>query len=141
MHSITKLTRIHCGNFLTGGQGHETHEYRISIQNPPETPWLDWIQRGTKTYEGRLNRGLFKKISIGDILIFYNKNDYSREVRTIVTDLKYYDNFGAAFADLGSALVPLADIDEAQVNKFYLQYFSPDDIKQHGVIAIGIKVV
>lgn len=35
--------------------------YNVNIKNPPYAPWLDFIESGEKTYEGRLYRGFGKK--------------------------------------------------------------------------------
>ena len=110
--------------------------YNISIQNPKEIPWLDLMELREKTYEGRLNRGVYSKMMIGDSIIFKDQNN--KILHTHIIDLKYYLNFGEAFLDLGRKLVPVEGVDVDGVKKLYSNYFSEDNIKLHGVVAIGI---
>lgn len=121
----------------TGGQ------IKIPLQNKPNTPWLDWIASGKKKYEGRLNRGIFKKIKIGDIVVWYDKFS-GKTIKTKITELKYYDDFGEAFEDLGEELIPIKDATVDTVKKLYSKYFSEDDIKAikvNPVVAIGVEPI
>lgn len=111
---------------------------RISIQNHTETPWLDWIEQGVKKYEGRLNRGIFEKLKINDLVTFFDRS--GKEIKIKVIELKYYDDFVEAFKDLGSELIPIKNIDQEGVKQLYNKYFSDHDIKMNGVVAIGVEV-
>lgn len=111
---------------------------KISIQNPQNTPWLNWIESGIKKYEGRLNKGIFAKFNFGDIVVWYDKIS-GKEVKTKITEFRNYKSFTDAFDDLGESLVPVSNIDSESVNKLYLQYFTKEDINKFGVLAIGIK--
>lgn len=122
-------------NKMQGGGAQILHR---TIQNRPATPWLDWIEAGIKKYEGRLNRGGWANVKVGDIIYW---TDGKKTVKTIITELKYYLDFGSAFRDLGSQLIPIKGIDERGVNKLYSQYFSDTDIKKYGTIAIGLDVL
>ena len=107
------------------------------ISNPPETPWLDWIESGIKTYEGRLNKEVWSKLRIGDHLILHT-NDKAKEVEIIVTELRYYKDFAEAFNDLGAKLIPIKDATVDSVKKLYNQFFTDDDIVKYGVVAVGL---
>lgn len=121
--------------------GHiKSKTYFRSIQNPKNTPWLDWIIQGIKTYEGRLNKGEFSNLNINDIIFFVDKKT-NKQIKTIVTNLKYYDNFEDAFNNLGEKLVPVKNITSSEVKKLYSRYFTDDDIQKYGVVAIGISVI
>lgn len=113
---------------------------KISIQNPPETPWLDWIEQGIKKYEGRLNKGIFKTMKVGDTVIWFDRRS-GKEVTTRITELKYYKDFRSAFRALGDELVPALNATEDTVERMYLKYFSPADIERFGVVAIGVTPV
>jgi ASC-1-like (ASCH) protein len=112
-----------------------TKIWNVTIQNPNETPWLNWIESGIKTYEGRLRKGVWTQMKIGDTIIF----ECNKKVETVITDLKYFDDFKKAHDTLKNNLVPIENCTTDQVEKLYLQYFSKDDIKKYGVIAIGVK--
>jgi len=55
--------------------------------------------------------------------------------------LKYYDTFSDAFADLKNELVPIDNISANAVEQLYSQYFTTNDIKKFGVIAIGVMPI
>lgn len=112
---------------------------RKSIQNPKVTPWLDWIEQGIKTYEGRLNKGDWINIKANDIIIFYDSK--GKEVKTRVIKMLYFKNFIEAYRELGMKLVPLRNISENDVENLYLQYFTRDDINRYGVVAVQIQVI
>lgn len=109
-----------------------------SIQNPPATPWLDWIESGVKKYEGRVNREDWMKMKIGDLIIF---SCGSKIIKTVITNLIYFDNFQSAFRQLGQYLVPIPNISEIQVGDLYSDYFDDNCIKMHGVVAVGLEVI
>lgn len=110
-----------------------------SIQNPIDTPWLDWIESGVKTFEGRLNKGTWKKIKPSDIIIWTDQN--KKTVITQIRELKYYSDFASAFNDLGSKLVPIPNANEKLVKKLYSRYFTDADVKKFGVVAIGVDLI
>lgn len=74
----------------------------------------------------------------GDIVIFQNNN---KIVKTRVTHILTFNDFGEAFDKLGSQLVPIHNINRDKVIQLYSQYFSSDDIANNGVVAIGIKII
>ena len=114
------------------------HSYIKNIKNKPLTPWLDCIENGIKTYEGRLNVGFWSKVKVGDVIIF---DDGNKKVKTRITELKYYKTFVDAFGDLGNKLVPINNVTKEHVKKLYNEYFSDDKINQFGVVAVGITVL
>ena len=118
-----------------------------SIQNPPETPWLDWIKMGFKKFEGRVFFKDWSKMKINDIIKFTHGE---KKVEVIIVELKYYPNFVEAYQELDNQLVPgkinlltnvIENISEEDVKNMYLQYFMEDDIKNYGVVAVGIKPI
>lgn len=54
---------------------------------------FDLVNNGTKTIEGRVNDEKRRKLSIGDRLIFVNREDDNNIIESIVEDLIYFDNF------------------------------------------------
>ena len=111
------------------------------ISNPIETPWFTWIQSGEKKYEGRIRRGDWKKIKIGDEITFTCEGN---SVVTLVTELIYYNNFRSACEDLGTLLVPhepSLDKREACYTKIYHKTVDIDNIEKKGVVAVGLSVI
>uniref|UniRef100_A0A6C0CA47 ASCH domain-containing protein n=1 Tax=viral metagenome TaxID=1070528 RepID=A0A6C0CA47_9ZZZZ len=110
--------------------------WKKHISNPTQTPWLDWIVSGQKTFEGRVYQGDWAAMKIGDTIHFHANN---RIVICTITDLKRYADFACAFDDLRDKLVPVQNITRDEVSALYSQYFAADDVKKYGVVAVGVK--
>jgi len=124
----------------SNGYSNKRNVIKISLQNHPQTPWLDWIEQGIKKYEGRLNRGTFKSLRVNDEIIWYDRRS-GKEIRTKIIELKYYPDFVKAYEELGSVLIPIANINNEMVKKLYNNYFLDRDIEMNGVVAIGLEVL
>lgn len=118
-----------------------------SIQNPYETPWANWIKNGMKKYEGRLCKDEWANMKIGDTIIFNNNFEIE------ITELIFFTDFSEAYRTLGKNLVPgkyyyngdiacplQIDISEKEVSEMYSKYFSEKDIKEYGVVAVGVRL-
>jgi len=108
------------------------------ISNPPAIPWLTWIINGTKTFEGRLYKEDWAQMNVGDQIHFSSEGPNC--VCTVVT-LRRYDSFADAFDDLGQSLVPVPNILRADVIELYAKYYSEDDIRKFGVVAVEVEPV
>lgn len=107
--------------------------YNITIKQP----WFDLIKYGKKTIEGRLNRGLFKKLQVGDKIEWIHKN---LKFNVIVTRITPYTSFKQMMKTEGidKVLPTINDIDSGV--KLYRQYFTENDEKSNGVVDIEMKL-
>lgn len=112
-------------------------KFKKSLQNPPESPWFDWIADGTKRYEGRLWKDDWSTLVADDIIVFVCPK--KRELTCRVKSTPRFESFGAAFDALGSALVPVPGVSTADVVKIYGQYYKDEDVSQYGVVAIEVE--
>lgn len=100
---------------------------------------FDLVNNGTKTIEGRVNDEKRRKLSIGDRLIFVNREDDNNIIESIVKDLIYFDNF--------EEMVEKFDIKylykESYTKNDYLdlikRFYKDEEIKKNGVVAIIFK--
>ena len=100
---------------------------------------FDLVNNGTKTIEGRVNDEKRRKLSIGDRLIFVNREDDNNIIESIVEDLIYFDNF--------EEMVEKFDIKylykESYTKNDYLdlikRFYKDEEIKKNGVVAIIFK--
>lgn len=114
------------------------NNYKKKISNEAPYKWLDFIEKGEKTYEGRLNKDDWKNMQIGDLI---DLEDYTGKIiRVKISNKKYYKNFREAYYDLKKKLVPI-DISVDEVVKIYSKYFSDKDIEKFGVVAIGVSPI
>lgn len=109
------------------------------IANEQPYQWLDWIESGIKKFEGRLNKGDWKDLKVGDKLSLFDDNQ--KTVIVEVTELRYFKDFVEAFNNLGKSLVPIDNIQKEKVFEIYNKYFSTSDVQKYGVVAVGIKPI
>ena len=108
--------------------------YTVTVKEP----WFSFIKQGEKKIEGRLNRGLFRKINKGDIVVWINRD---QKVKVRITDKKVYKSFREMIEKEGldKVLPSIKTIDDG-VN-VYRQYFSEMDEMSNGVVAIIMDVI
>ncbi len=105
--------------------------YEINVQEP----YFTFIKEGRKTVEGRLNKGKFLEIKVGDEILLNN------ELKLKVTDKKIYSSFKSMIETEGAEkVIPNAqNIDEAEA--VYYKFYTKEDERTFGVAAIHIEVI
>ena len=104
-------------------------------------PWLDYIISNKKIFEGRVNKGFWKDLKIGDTFTF---SDDAKHIDVIVTSLKYFRDFGDAWFILQDKLIPTEIYDVISMTdarNIYDQYFSREEINHFGVVAVGLNLI
>ena len=125
----------------------------ISVQDP----WFSAIARGTKTVEGRLNKGKFAEMRAGTVLSISKsvkskssvKSPISsskssprpRTVVAIVTKVVRYPNFEQYLSceGLNRTLPGLLSIKEGV--DVYRQFYSAQDEQRYGVVAVHVTLL
>lgn len=118
-----------------------------AIPKPPvmithlSEPWFSLIATGLKTVEGRINKGKFASLAIGDIITFYNDDFNHREISVKVTGKTPYPDFKTylKMETLVNAVPGQPTIDHGLA--VYYKYYTKEQEREYGIIAIGIKVV
>lgn len=100
--------------------------------------WFEYIKKGYKKIDGRLNKGKFIKLKKGDKIKFVNK-DESFDVDII--DIRYYPNFRQYLIMEGllNTLPNIFSIDEGII--LYRQIYTIKDEKYYGVLSIEFKLI
>lgn len=110
------------------------------LEKPIQSPYLDWIKSGQKTFEGRLKSKIDEwNLKIGMKIKFYDQDNKSLYVIVQVTSLLIFSDFGEAYDNLKDKLIPFKSRDE--VIDLYNGLFDSKMIKDIGVVCIGFKVV
>ena len=111
--------------------------YKESVSEP----WFTLISMGLKSVEGRKNKGRFKEMKIGDIVLWSNNDFAPREVLTKITGKAEYNNFKEYLETEGldKCLPGIKDIDIGL--SVYYKYFTKEDEKEFGVVAIRLELV
>ena len=108
--------------------------YLMLIQFNVQEPYKSQILSGQKTVEGRLNKGKFWALKVGDFLQF---DDTGEQVK--VVNLTLYPSFQEMFESEGlKHIVPDIKTIEQGV-AVYRQFYSIEQEKEFWVIAIEMK--
>ena len=108
-------------------------EFHVTLKEP----WFTYIKEGRKTVEGRINKGLFKHLKSGDIVIFMNGYD---KVKVKISSKEVYPSFEEMLTkEILSQVLPNIKSVAEGVN-IYRQYFTEDVEKQNGVVALRFSI-
>jgi len=94
-------------------------------------PWFSLIKFRIKTVEGRLNRGDFANMQIGDIIIFTNNElDFERKFQIEIKNILYYDNFQTYLENESlDRCLPTIDTIENGLKIYYKYYKKQDELE------------
>jgi len=97
-----------------------------------QEPYLSLILSGIKTVEGRLNKGKFKEMKVGDI-IETSGFDF------LVLEKNLYKSFKEMIEkeEVNNVIPDKETIDEAV--KVYYKFYTKEQEKEFGVVAIKIR--
>ena len=98
---------------------------------------FDLIKTGNKTVEMRLYDEKRRKLSIGGLIVFTNTKT-KEELTVGIVDLKQFDSFESLYANYKKTDLGYKDDDVAKPEDM-LAYYSVEEIKKYGVIAIELK--
>jgi len=104
-------------------------------------PWFTLISMGLKTVEGRKNKGRFKEMKPGDIVEWTNDDFMPRSVKTRIVGKAKYNTFEEYLVSEGldKCLPGMPDLEHGL--SVYFKYFTKEDEKEFGVIAIRLELV
>ncbi|MFA6353317.1 MAG: ASCH domain-containing protein [Candidatus Paceibacterota bacterium] len=106
----------------------------VNISINVQEPYYSFILQGKKTIEGRLNKGKFATIQVGDILELELE-----KIKFIVVGKNIYKNFREMIEKEGivNVIPEKNSIDEA-VDVYYI-FYTKEQENEFGVVAIKIK--
>ncbi len=104
-------------------------------------PWFSLITLGLKTIEGRLNKGRFASMKVGDIIIWHNEDFKAREIYTKIVAKRTYKCFSEYLKEEGlkNCLPGILSLEHGL--SVYYKYFTRADEDKYGIIAIEIKLL
>lgn len=108
------------------------------------------VIRGKKTIEGRLNKGKFAEFAPGDVVEI--RRDYrdsagiahdgeSNAARVKIVAIRHYPDFSTMVRTEGFERIASYESSLTETIANYEIYYSPDDQRKYGVLAIEIEIV
>ncbi len=97
--------------------------------------WLMEILNGTKTIEGRLNKGQYAEMIAYDLITFMNSDD-TIKVNCKIEKIVKYGSFKEYLntEDLSKCLPGISCVEDG-INEYY-RFYTQQDEQKYGVIAI-----
>ena len=104
-------------------------------------PWFSLISLGLKTVEGRKNKGKYKEMKVGDIIEWTNEDFDKRTVLTKIIKKVEYNTFEEYLKNEGleNCLPGMPSLEHGL--SVYFKYFTEQDEKKFGVIAIHLELI
>jgi ASC-1-like (ASCH) protein len=105
-------------------------------------PWFSLILLGLKTVEGRKNKGRFKEMKVGDIVEWTNDNFMQRSILIRITGKAEYSTFREYLETEGldKCLPGMEKFGIDQGLSVYFKYYTKEDEKEFGVVAIRMEL-
>ncbi len=104
-------------------------------------PWFSLIKLGLKKVEGRINRGDFKNMNVGDIVKWTNSDFMQRSISTVILDKINYKSYNEyLYAEGLSNCLPGFDSISDGLSVYH-KYYDIKDETTFGIVAIKFKII
>jgi ASC-1-like (ASCH) protein len=104
-----------------------------------QPPWFQLMANGSKTMEGRLNRGQWRHLQPGQRLCIRSGSGEAGPavVASVVACQRGYASFAEAYRAHGQKLLPGVE-DEAAATAVYAGFYSDREVAEHGVVVVEL---
>lgn len=104
-------------------------------------PWFTLVSLGLKTAEGRLCKGDFSRLAIGDTITWFNDDFNHRECTVKITKINKYSGFEQYLRKetLKKCLPGMKTMKDGL--SVYYKYFTKEQEKSMGVVAIHMELI
>ena len=99
------------------------------------------VKRGTKNIEVRVNDEKRRRLKIGDQITFFKRPNDIEKINAVVEDLIYYDDFKNLVKDYTMEELYLKEYKKEQYLDLLKRFYSDDEIKNYGVVAIKFRIM
>ncbi len=118
----------------------KTKKMQVTYSKHLSEPWFSLINLGLKTVEGRLNKGDFSQMKIGEVIEWKNDDFKSRSFMTKIVGKREYKTFKEYLEAEGlNKCLPGIPTLEHGLSVYY-KYFTKEDEEKYGVVAISIEI-
>ena len=103
--------------------------------------YFDKIKSGEKIYEIRLNDERRKDLKVGDTIVFKKEPELNEELKTVIQELLYFSSFNEMALALPLEKIGFANVSVQDVVDVYHQFYSKENEKKYGVVAIKVRTI
>ena len=109
-------------------------------KNHRKEPYYTFVKNGQKTVEGRLIKGKYAEMNVGDHIVV-QKEDESESFEVEITALNKYLTFRDMLMSEGltNVLPDAGDVDDGV--SIYRQFYTKEQEVEYGVIAIRVRLI
>lgn len=111
-----------------------------TYHNHRQEPYFTFLKNGQKTIEGRLQKGWYQHVQVGDHIHVYN-DDETDTVLTEVVGVRPYRNFEELLRKEPMNKV-LPDVSDTESGiEVYKKFYSDAQVIECGVVAIEVRLL
>lgn len=100
-----------------------------------QEPYASYILNGTKTVEGRLNKGKFATAQVGDHVLVNEVAEF------VIVGKREYPSFVAMLEHEGVArVIPVAQ-SVAEAVQVYYAFYTPEEEREFGVVGLELQKI
>lgn len=103
--------------------------------------YFDFMLRGTKRIEIRLNDEKRQLIKIGDIIEFERFSELNDSFKTRVVELIRYNNFDELVRDFDISILADKSMTKSELINELIQFYPEEKQQKYGVLAIRIELL
>lgn len=102
--------------------------------------FFDFIKKGTKRIELRLNDEKRQLINIGDTIEFLKEPEKKEKLETKVIGLLNYSSFNDLFSDFDIGILSDKSMTKEELLNVLQEFYTIEKQKKYGVIGIRVKL-
>ncbi|MGN1358465.1 MAG: ASCH domain-containing protein [Bacilli bacterium] len=106
-----------------------------------QSKYFDFMLRGTKRIEIRLNDEKRQLIKIGDIIEFERFSELNDSFKTRVVELIKYNNFDELVKDFDISILADKSMTKSELINELIQFYPEEKQQKYGVLAIRIELI
>lgn len=106
-----------------------------------QSKYFDFMLRGTKRIEIRLNDEKRQLIKIGDIIEFERFSELNDSFKTRVVELIKYNNFDELVKDFDISILADKSMTKYELINELTQFYPEEKQQKYGVLAIRIELI
>ncbi|MFI3307552.1 MAG: ASCH domain-containing protein [Mycoplasmatota bacterium] len=112
-----------------------THELKLQER------YYNYIKKGSKRIELRLNDEKRQQIKIGDKIKFFKESDLSKSFEVLVTGLLNYNSFDNLFNDFDIDILADKEMTKEELKSVLEKFYTKEKQDNYGVLGIKIELL